>query len=119
MEAVEHAGGERVARAGCALAVAGRQLERGLLEAEAFGGRADGAVLGMDGGGLLDAEGEELLGGAKEPTGVLGVDDLADDEPGLDLVDDEVVGQGQGAEGDLAELRVRGADHVDRGFQAG
>ena len=113
MQAEEHAGGERIARAGRAFAVTGRKLERGLLEAEAFGGGADGAELGVDGDGLLHAEGEQLLGGADEPTGVLGIDDLADDETGFDLIDDEVVGEGQGAEGDFAELRVRGADHVD------
>ena len=119
MESVKQASGEGIACAGRTLAVTGRNFERSLLEAEAFGGGADGAVLRMDGDGLLYAKGEQLLGGAEEPTSILGVDDLAEAETGFDLVDDEVIGEGQGAERDLAELRVRGAAHVDRGLEAG
>lgn len=119
MESVQHTSGEGIACACRTLAVTGRNFERSLLEAEAFGGRADGAMFGVDGDGLLHAEGEQLFGGSEEPTSILGVDDFTEAQAGFDLVDDEVVGEGQGAERDFAKLRVRGAAHVDGGLEAG
>ena len=117
MESVKHAGRKGIAGAGRTLAVAGREFQRALLEAEAFGGGADSAKLRVDSDGLFHAEREQLFRRPNQPARILRINEIADGESRFEFVDDEVIGQRQGTERNLPELGVGGADHVDRGLE--